>query len=129
MSVVSRRKVCTFLWKFPLFQAEVWDLEVVRSNHSSWPINVTDVKEGLITVKGHMQVSVSKNQGKHPEVLPTRWLFHSGYVILNHWARKLDSVYVKSHPRMSDGGELKTSGQRQKCIFNNFKGKQFTKIN
>lgn len=34
----------------------MWDLEVLRSNNSSWPISVADVKEGLITVKGHMQV-------------------------------------------------------------------------
>lgn len=46
----------------PFVQAEVWDLEVLRSNNSSWPINVADVKEGLITVKGHMQVRVGRKR-------------------------------------------------------------------
>lgn len=39
-----------------LVQAEVWDLEVLRANHSSWPVDATDLKEGLITVKGHTKV-------------------------------------------------------------------------
>ncbi|XP_041124346.1 enhancer of mRNA-decapping protein 4-like [Polyodon spathula] len=34
-------------------RAEVWDLEIIRSNNSSWPIEATDFKEGFITVKGH----------------------------------------------------------------------------
>ncbi|KAM8861537.1 enhancer of mRNA-decapping protein 4 [Synchiropus picturatus] len=36
-------------------RAEVWDLEVLRSNNSTWPVEVTDLKEGLITVKGYSQ--------------------------------------------------------------------------
>ncbi|KAK7891956.1 hypothetical protein WMY93_023919 [Mugilogobius chulae] len=36
-------------------RAEVWDLEVLRANHSTWPIDASDVSEGLITVKGHTQ--------------------------------------------------------------------------
>lgn len=46
----------------PFIQAEVWDLEVLRSNSSSWPINVADVKEGLITVKGHTQVGGGREE-------------------------------------------------------------------
>lgn len=42
-----------------LFQAEVWDLEVLRANNSSWPVDATDLKEGLITVKGHTQVGIN----------------------------------------------------------------------
>ncbi|RXM33046.1 Enhancer of mRNA-decapping protein 4, partial [Acipenser ruthenus] len=34
-------------------RAEVWDLEIIRSNNSSWPMEATDFKEGFITVKGH----------------------------------------------------------------------------
>ncbi|MGH0118419.1 UNVERIFIED_CONTAM: hypothetical protein FKN15_023355 [Acipenser sinensis] len=34
-------------------QAEVWDLEIIRSNNSLWPMEATDFKEGFITVKGH----------------------------------------------------------------------------
>ncbi|XP_063801327.1 enhancer of mRNA-decapping protein 4 isoform X2 [Pseudophryne corroboree] len=33
--------------------AEVWDLEIVRANHNSWPTEVFDIKEGFIVVKGH----------------------------------------------------------------------------
>lgn len=36
-------------------RAEVWDLEVLRANNSSWPVDATDLKEGLITVKGYTQ--------------------------------------------------------------------------
>uniref|UniRef100_A0A8C7Y0F7 Enhancer of mRNA-decapping protein 4 n=1 Tax=Oryzias sinensis TaxID=183150 RepID=A0A8C7Y0F7_9TELE len=36
-------------------RAEVWDLEILRANISSWPVNATELKEGLITVKGHTQ--------------------------------------------------------------------------
>ncbi|RXM33574.1 Enhancer of mRNA-decapping protein 4 [Acipenser ruthenus] len=34
-------------------RAEVWDLEIIRSNNSLWPMEATDFKEGFITVKGH----------------------------------------------------------------------------
>ncbi|KAM9301724.1 enhancer of mRNA-decapping protein 4 [Gastrophryne carolinensis] len=34
-------------------RAEVWDLDIVRANHNSWPTNVSDIKEGYIIVKGH----------------------------------------------------------------------------
>ncbi|MEE6499549.1 hypothetical protein FKM82_003494 [Ascaphus truei] len=34
-------------------RAEVWDLEIVQANYSTWPTDVTDVKEGFIVVKGH----------------------------------------------------------------------------
>ena len=50
--------VLLFLFFFLLLQAEVWDLEVLRANNSSWPIDATDLKEGLITVKGYTQVGV-----------------------------------------------------------------------
>uniref|UniRef100_A0A8C6P3C5 Enhancer of mRNA-decapping protein 4 n=1 Tax=Nothobranchius furzeri TaxID=105023 RepID=A0A8C6P3C5_NOTFU len=36
-------------------RAEVWDIEVLRANHSIWPVDATELKEGLITVKGHTQ--------------------------------------------------------------------------
>uniref|UniRef100_A0A8C5U3T5 Enhancer of mRNA-decapping protein 4 n=1 Tax=Malurus cyaneus samueli TaxID=2593467 RepID=A0A8C5U3T5_9PASS len=34
-------------------RAEVWDLDIIRSNNSSWPVEVPDIKEGFIVVKGH----------------------------------------------------------------------------
>ncbi|KAF7660134.1 hypothetical protein LDENG_00287480 [Lucifuga dentata] len=36
-------------------RAEVWDLEILRANNSIWPVDATELKEGLITVKGHNQ--------------------------------------------------------------------------
>eukprot|EP00064_Thunnus_orientalis_P007296 superscaffoldBa00000800_g7316 len=43
-------------------RAEVWDLEVLRANNSSWPVDATDLKEGLITVKGYTQNIVTGPQ-------------------------------------------------------------------
>ncbi|XP_069459940.1 enhancer of mRNA-decapping protein 4 isoform X2 [Ambystoma mexicanum] len=34
-------------------RAEVWDLDIVRNSFNSWPVEVTDIKEGFIVVKGH----------------------------------------------------------------------------
>ncbi|KAM8945585.1 enhancer of mRNA-decapping protein 4 [Pelodytes ibericus] len=34
-------------------RAEVWDLEIVRASHSTWPTEITDIKDGFIIVKGH----------------------------------------------------------------------------
>ncbi|XP_007477265.1 enhancer of mRNA-decapping protein 4 isoform X12 [Monodelphis domestica] len=34
-------------------RAEVWDLDILRANNSSWPVDVSHVKEGFIVVKGH----------------------------------------------------------------------------
>uniref|UniRef100_A0A8C2JHX5 Enhancer of mRNA-decapping protein 4 n=1 Tax=Cyprinus carpio TaxID=7962 RepID=A0A8C2JHX5_CYPCA len=34
-------------------RAEVWDLDILRSNNSSWPVDATDLKEGFITIRGH----------------------------------------------------------------------------
>ncbi|XP_004944119.1 enhancer of mRNA-decapping protein 4 isoform X2 [Gallus gallus] len=34
-------------------RAEVWDLDIIRSNNRSWPVEVPNIKEGFIVVKGH----------------------------------------------------------------------------
>ncbi|XP_036399584.1 enhancer of mRNA-decapping protein 4 isoform X1 [Megalops cyprinoides] len=34
-------------------RAEVWDLEILRANNSSWPVDATDLKDGFITIRGH----------------------------------------------------------------------------
>ncbi|XP_018414513.1 PREDICTED: enhancer of mRNA-decapping protein 4 [Nanorana parkeri] len=34
-------------------RAEVWDLEIVQANYTSWPTDISDIKEGFIVVKGH----------------------------------------------------------------------------
>uniref|UniRef100_A0A8C2JIC7 Enhancer of mRNA-decapping protein 4 n=1 Tax=Cyprinus carpio TaxID=7962 RepID=A0A8C2JIC7_CYPCA len=38
-------------------RAEVWDLDILRSNNSSWPVDATDLKEGFITIRGHTRIS------------------------------------------------------------------------
>ncbi|XP_019475195.1 enhancer of mRNA-decapping protein 4-like [Meleagris gallopavo] len=37
-------------------RAEVWDLDIIRSNNRSWPVEVPNIKEGFIVVKGHSTV-------------------------------------------------------------------------
>jgi len=39
-----------------VFQAEVWDLDIIRTNNSSWLVEVPNIKEGFIVVKGHSTV-------------------------------------------------------------------------
>ncbi|NXA41665.1 EDC4 protein, partial [Eudromia elegans] len=34
-------------------RAEVWDLDIIRTNNSTWPVEVPSIKEGFIVVKGH----------------------------------------------------------------------------
>uniref|UniRef100_UPI0037E714DC enhancer of mRNA-decapping protein 4 isoform X2 n=1 Tax=Semicossyphus pulcher TaxID=241346 RepID=UPI0037E714DC len=59
-------------------RAEVWDLEVLRANNSSWPIDATGLKEGLITVKGHTQRVSEGALSPDGTVLATA--SHDGYI-------------------------------------------------
>lgn len=59
-------------------RAEVWDLEVLRANNSSWPIDATDLKEGLITVKGYTQRVSEGALSPDGTVLATA--SHDGYI-------------------------------------------------
>lgn len=34
-------------------RAEVWDLDMLRSNHSTWPVDIGQIKQGFIVVRGH----------------------------------------------------------------------------
>lgn len=43
-------------------QAEVWDLDILRSSNNTWPVEATDMKEGFIIVKGHTAVSRKLNE-------------------------------------------------------------------
>ena len=51
----------------PVFspQAEVWDLEILRSNNGTWPVDATDLKDGVITIKGHTDVGHFKYFSNH----------------------------------------------------------------
>ncbi|XP_044048821.1 enhancer of mRNA-decapping protein 4 isoform X3 [Siniperca chuatsi] len=59
-------------------RAEVWDLELLRANNSSWPIDATDLKEGLITIKGHTQRVSEGALSPDGTVLATA--SHDGYI-------------------------------------------------
>ncbi|XP_068595627.1 enhancer of mRNA-decapping protein 4 [Brachionichthys hirsutus] len=72
-------------------RAEVWDLEVLRSNHSSWPVDVTDIKEGLITVKGHTKRVSEGALSPDGTVLATA--SHDGYI--KFWQIYVEGVQDK----------------------------------
>uniref|UniRef100_A0AAX7TNP5 Enhancer of mRNA-decapping protein 4 n=1 Tax=Astatotilapia calliptera TaxID=8154 RepID=A0AAX7TNP5_ASTCA len=59
-------------------RAEVWDLEALRANNSSWPVDATEVKEGLIAVKGHTQRVSEGALSPDGTVLATA--SHDGYI-------------------------------------------------
>ncbi|XP_008284071.1 enhancer of mRNA-decapping protein 4 isoform X4 [Stegastes partitus] len=59
-------------------RAEVWDLELLRANNSSWPVDATEVKEGLITIKGHTQRVSEGALSPDGTVLATA--SHDGYI-------------------------------------------------
>uniref|UniRef100_A0A8C3PVT1 Enhancer of mRNA-decapping protein 4 n=1 Tax=Chrysolophus pictus TaxID=9089 RepID=A0A8C3PVT1_CHRPC len=40
-------------------RADVWDLDIIRSNNRSWPVEVPNIKEGFIVVKGHSTGALS----------------------------------------------------------------------
>ncbi|XP_051916767.1 enhancer of mRNA-decapping protein 4 isoform X1 [Hippocampus zosterae] len=59
-------------------RAEVWDLEVLRASNASWPVYATDLKEGLITVKGYTQRVSEGALSPDGTVLATA--SHDGYI-------------------------------------------------
>ncbi|CAN9499445.1 unnamed protein product [Ophioblennius macclurei] len=59
-------------------RAEVWDLEVLRANNSSWPVDATELKEGLITIKGHTERVSEGALSPDGTVLATA--SHDGYI-------------------------------------------------
>uniref|UniRef100_A0A3B3UGU5 Enhancer of mRNA-decapping protein 4 n=1 Tax=Poecilia latipinna TaxID=48699 RepID=A0A3B3UGU5_9TELE len=59
-------------------RAEVWDLEVLRANNSSWPVDASEIKDGLIIVKGHTQRVSEGALSPDGTVLATA--SHDGYI-------------------------------------------------
>lgn len=59
-------------------RAEVWDIEVLRASSSTWPVEASDVKDGLITVKGHTQRVSEGALSPDGTVLATA--SHDGYI-------------------------------------------------
>ncbi|CAB1323235.1 unnamed protein product, partial [Coregonus sp. 'balchen'] len=58
--------------------AEVWDLEILRSNNNTWPVDATDLKDGVITIKGHTDRISEGALSPDGTVLATA--SHDGYV-------------------------------------------------
>ncbi|XP_041852638.1 enhancer of mRNA-decapping protein 4 isoform X3 [Melanotaenia boesemani] len=59
-------------------RAEVWDLEILRASNSSWPVDATELKDGLIAVKGHTQRVSEGALSPDGTVLATA--SHDGYI-------------------------------------------------
>uniref|UniRef100_A0A8C7NPD6 Enhancer of mRNA-decapping protein 4 n=1 Tax=Oncorhynchus mykiss TaxID=8022 RepID=A0A8C7NPD6_ONCMY len=59
-------------------RAEVWDLEILRSNNGTWPVDATDLKDGVITIKGHTDRISEGALSPDGTVLATA--SHDGYV-------------------------------------------------
>uniref|UniRef100_A0A7M4FDQ7 Enhancer of mRNA-decapping protein 4 n=1 Tax=Crocodylus porosus TaxID=8502 RepID=A0A7M4FDQ7_CROPO len=75
-------------------RAEVWDLDIIRANDSSWPVEVTNIKEGFIVVKGH---STRLSEGAlSPDGTVLATASHDGYV-------KFWQIYIEGQdePRFS----------------------------
>uniref|UniRef100_A0A8C8HFH3 Enhancer of mRNA-decapping protein 4 n=1 Tax=Oncorhynchus tshawytscha TaxID=74940 RepID=A0A8C8HFH3_ONCTS len=75
-------------------RAEVWDLEILRSNNSTWPVDATDLKDGVITIKGHTERISEGALSPDGTVLATA--SHDGYV-------KFWQIYIEGQdqPRFS----------------------------
>uniref|UniRef100_A0A8C5NAD3 Enhancer of mRNA-decapping protein 4 n=1 Tax=Gouania willdenowi TaxID=441366 RepID=A0A8C5NAD3_GOUWI len=76
-------------------RAEVWDLEVLKANHSSWPVDASELKDGLITIKGHMQRVSEGALSPDGTVLATA--SYDGYI--KFWQIYIEGVQDK--PRFS----------------------------
>uniref|UniRef100_W5MIA3 Enhancer of mRNA-decapping protein 4 n=1 Tax=Lepisosteus oculatus TaxID=7918 RepID=W5MIA3_LEPOC len=59
-------------------RAEVWDLEILRTSNTTWPVEVTDLKDGFITVKGHTERISEGALSPDGTVLATA--SHDGYI-------------------------------------------------
>ncbi|XP_041964640.1 enhancer of mRNA-decapping protein 4 isoform X1 [Alosa sapidissima] len=59
-------------------RAEVWDLDILKSNNSTWPVDATELKEGFITIKGHTARISEGALSPDGTVLATA--SHDGYV-------------------------------------------------
>ncbi|NXL88265.1 EDC4 protein, partial [Alectura lathami] len=59
-------------------RAEVWDLDIIRTNNRSWPVDVPSIKEGFIVVKGHSTYLSEGALSPDGTVLATA--SHDGYV-------------------------------------------------
>uniref|UniRef100_A0A8C7MVQ6 Enhancer of mRNA-decapping protein 4 n=1 Tax=Oncorhynchus kisutch TaxID=8019 RepID=A0A8C7MVQ6_ONCKI len=65
-------------------RAEVWDLEILRSNNGTWPVDATELKDGVITIKGHTDVGTYLRRISEGALSPDGTVLatasHDGYV-------------------------------------------------
>ncbi|XP_064807998.1 enhancer of mRNA-decapping protein 4-like isoform X1 [Oncorhynchus masou masou] len=73
-------------------RAEVWDLEILRSNNSTWPVDDTELKDGVITIKGHTERISEGALSPDGTVLATA--SHDGYV-------KFWQIYIEGQDQPS----------------------------
>uniref|UniRef100_A0A8C9T9X2 Enhancer of mRNA-decapping protein 4 n=1 Tax=Scleropages formosus TaxID=113540 RepID=A0A8C9T9X2_SCLFO len=75
-------------------RAEVWDLDILIANNSSWPADATDLNDGFVTVRGH-QAPISEG-ALSPDGAVLATASHDGYV-------KFWQIYIEGqdHPRFS----------------------------
>ncbi|KAK2848126.1 hypothetical protein Q7C36_009808 [Tachysurus vachellii] len=59
-------------------RAEVWDLDILRSSNTKWPVDATEIKEGFIAIKGHTARISEGALSPDGTVLATA--SHDGYV-------------------------------------------------
>uniref|UniRef100_A0A8B9LNN5 Enhancer of mRNA-decapping protein 4 n=1 Tax=Astyanax mexicanus TaxID=7994 RepID=A0A8B9LNN5_ASTMX len=73
-------------------RAEVWDLDILRSSNSIWPVDATELKEGFITIKGHTARISEGALSPDGTVLATA--SHDGYV-------KFWQIYIEGQDQPS----------------------------
>uniref|UniRef100_A0A674IIU9 Enhancer of mRNA-decapping protein 4 n=1 Tax=Terrapene triunguis TaxID=2587831 RepID=A0A674IIU9_9SAUR len=81
-------------------RAEVWDLDIIRANNSSWPVEVTNIKEGFIVVKGHSTCLSEGALSPDGTVLATA--SHDGYV-------KFWQIYIEGQDEPSFSPDIFSS--------------------
>uniref|UniRef100_A0A672V6H5 Enhancer of mRNA-decapping protein 4 n=1 Tax=Strigops habroptila TaxID=2489341 RepID=A0A672V6H5_STRHB len=81
-------------------RAEVWDLDVIRTSNSSWPVEVPNIKEGFIVVKGHSMCLSEGALSPDGTVLATA--SHDGFV-------KFWQIYIEGQDEPSFSPDIFSS--------------------
>uniref|UniRef100_G1P5Q4 Enhancer of mRNA-decapping protein 4 n=1 Tax=Myotis lucifugus TaxID=59463 RepID=G1P5Q4_MYOLU len=89
-------------------RAEVWNLDMLRSNHSTWPVDVSQIKQGFIMVKGHSTYLSEGALSPDGTVLATA--SHDGFV-------KFWQIYIEGQDEPRCLHELKPhDGRPLSCL-------------
>ncbi|XP_064193513.1 enhancer of mRNA-decapping protein 4 isoform X2 [Anguilla rostrata] len=89
-------------------RAEVWDLDILRANSSTWPVDATDLTDGFITVRGH---SARISEGAlSPDGTVLATASHDGYI-------KFWQIYIEGQDQPRCLHEWKPhSGKPLSCL-------------